>query len=638
MPLRVDPSVVNPHTRPGANPGVRPAPAPAAPARPSRPATGPSTPQRTGFDTTRPRPDGSLMLGRREGGPGEISLSKTGELLLNGKAGVGARIETARLIETGFSPFAHASNAQRTALAKELAGTLTATDAKKPTTQGPLFARSAAATLLLSLARTAPEKGTREATLNTYIKAMATEPSLPLRKSMLVNLDFTRLEIPASAAARLATVRAEVLPPRPPYDEWFKGPGKPKLEVRHYVMDEFWREEVSNWKKRGLEVVKDSGGTLELRGTIADSTGKNPPLPVHVVLKKEDENVLRDMNDPEANLILYSGHSQLGGVIDGALATAPKTMNGTKLVELFNCRGKQSQGDFLAKYPGVHLTSTFSSAYGSDDKQVLDATMLSIAARADYSDIKKRVVGSNLIQPESNYMLPDDKRNLATRDDDRDGVADMSAIGPDRFFDPGRLATRGGAHVFSPAALDDDPQELSGAKLTHAIGYANTSFFYFAEANHSAPLTVGKSDKMLPGGWFVGPPEEKVRITEVKKDGQTFHTVSVNSRFSSRSREVITSTVLMEMQKHLAVKDHGKVTEKDMLSGLILVGGYLDLFCPYSDTIDEVLGGFSKTYGFSGVSYQTYYEAAKKDGHDGTASAAALAYLKQHGVSVRAPG
>ena len=391
--------------------------------------------------------------------------------------------------------------------------------------------------------------------MNTYIKALSTEPNLPLRKSMLVNLDFTRLELPAASAAKVDAARAQVLPPRPPYDEWFKGQAKPKLEVRHYVMDEFWKEEVTNWKKRGFEVTKDAGATLELRGTVTDSTGKNAPLPVHVVLKKEDENVLRDMDDAQAQLILYSGHSQLGGVIDGALANAPKAMNGTKLVQLYNCRGKQSQADFLARYPGVHLTSTFSSAYGSDDKQILDATMKSIAARADYSDIKKRVVGSNLLQPESNYMLPDDKRNLAARDDDRDGVIDMSAIGPDRFFDPGRLAIRGGAHVFSPAAIDDDPQELSGSKLTHAIGYANTSFFYFAEANPAAPITVGQSDKLLPGGWFVGPSEEKVRIVETKKDGKTWHTVSVNSRLSSRSREVITSTVLIELQKHLAVKD-----------------------------------------------------------------------------------
>lgn len=191
--------------------------------------------------------------------------------------------------------------------------------------------------------------------------------------------------------------------------------------------------------------------------------------------------------------------------------------------------------------------------------------------------------------------------------------------------------------MFSPGAIDDDPQTLSGVKLDHAVGYANTTFFYYAEANKRAPLTVGQADKMISGGWFVGPADEKIRIKEVRKDGAVYQEVSVNSKLAGRSREVITSTVVMELQKHLAIQDHGKFTEKDMLAGAILVGGYLDLFVPYSDTINEVLDGFSKTYGFSGLTYETYYEAAKKDGHDGTASAAALSYLKTHGVSVRAP-
>jgi hypothetical protein len=583
----------------------------------------------------RPRADGSLVLGRRHGGPGEVTLSKKGELLLNGKRGSGAQLEAARLIEAGFAPFAHATPDQRTALAKDLAAVLSNPGAeRKQTTKGPLLKRSAAATLLLSLAQAAPEKRTRAAALNTYIKALGAEPSLHLRKSMLLNLDVSQLEVPTAAATTLKAARDVLLPPRPPYDEWFKGQRKPRLEVRHYVMDEFWKEEVSNWKKRGLEITRESGKTIELRGALEDPTGKNPPLQVHVVLKQDEQNVLRDMDDPEPQMILYSGHSQLGGVIDGSLAASPKEMAGTKLVQVYNCRGKQNQGDFLYKYPGVHLTSTFSSAYGSDDKLVLDATLQTLAARGDYADVNKRLISINMIQGEKNYMLPHDSRNLATRDDDRDGVADLSANGADRFFDPGKLASRQGAHVFSPGALDDDPQELSAVKLSHAVGYANTSFFYFAEANKAAPVTVAQADKLISGGWFSGPASQRVRVTETTKDGQTWYSVSVNSKLASRSREVITSTVLMELQTYLAKKHHGRVTDDDKLRGLMLVGGYLDLYCPYSDTINDVLDGFSKTYGFSGVTYETFYQAAKKDGHDGTATRAALDSLGSHGVKV----
>src|SRR5262245_10036001 len=65
------------------------------------------------FDTTKLRADGSLFLGRRAHGPGDVVLSKAGELTLDGKKGPAAIVEVARLIETGVSPFAHATDTQR---------------------------------------------------------------------------------------------------------------------------------------------------------------------------------------------------------------------------------------------------------------------------------------------------------------------------------------------------------------------------------------------------------------------------------------------------------------------------------------------------------------------------------------------
>ena len=579
----------------------------------------------------------TLVLGTRAGGPGQVTLSKTGELLLNGKKGSAALIETARLIEAGISPFAKATPSQLKALAKQLGVPGSASDGRKPSTTGPLLNRSATATLLLSLAKAAPDKPTREAALSAYVKALAGEPNPQLRGSMLNNLEYSKLPVSSAAAVTLNKVRNEVLPTRPPYDEWFKGPGKAKLEVCHYVMDEFWKQEIASWKKRGLTITRESGNTVELRGTIKDPMGQNAELPIHIVMKQQDENVLRDIDDKSVNMILYSGHSQLGGIVDASLAVAPDKMNGTKLIQLFNCRGKQTGAELQSKYPGAHVTQTWSSAYGPDDEQALTGTLKAIASRGDYGDARKNMVGSKMIQPKSNYMFPDDPRNLGARDGDIDGLHDVSAVGPDRFFDPGKLAARGGANVFTPSVFNNDPQNLSGAKLDHAVAYANTAFFYFAEENRAAPLTLPKTDHLLPGGWFNGPVDQKVRITESKKNGETWYSVSVNSVYASRSREVIATTVLMETQKYLAKKEHGKVTEPDMLRGLMMVGGYLDLFCPYSDTIEEVLSGFSKANGFNGVNYDVFYKASLKDGHEGTATPAALALLRSQGVTVTLP-
>jgi hypothetical protein len=426
-----------------------------------------------------------------------------------------------------------------------------------------------------------------------------------------------------------------MLPSAPPYAEWFKGQGaKPKLEIRHYVMDEFWKQELSAWKDRGFKVTNQTAKSADVEGTLTDPTGKNPPVHVHVKVEQEDSKVLRDMNDPKVNMILYSGHSQYGGVVDGSLAAAPKKMDGTKLVQLFNCRGKQNQGDFLSRFPDAHVTSTFSSAYGDDDVQVLTQTLKMIGARGGYDEVPKHLKAADLIQPKSNYMLPNDVRNLQTRDDDRDGLNDSSALGGDKFYDPGTAKASGGTQTFAPSAHSLDPQTLSGAKVDFAVGYANTTFFYFAEENHAAPLTKPQTDTFLPAGYFTGPASEKVRITDVQKDGKTWHKVAVNAAFADRSREVISSMVMMELQQHLAIADHGKMTPDDKLRALVIIAGYADMYMEYGDQIDSLLKGVGKEYGIKGVSYDVLYEAMKKDGHEGTATNAALDYLRQHGVSV----
>lgn len=575
---------------------------------------------------------GAIALGSRAGGPGALAITKAGALTLEGKATPAAMVEAARMVETGLAPFAHLAPAQSAAVLRSLSDALAPRGSGKPTAALTLQ-RSAAATLLLSLARSS-EGPVRKQAVQAYVAALVREGHPLLQKSMLKNLDATHLELPAATRKSLEAARAHLLPPRPPYERWFKGP-KPTLKVQQYVMDEFVREELFAWKRRGFTVVKQAGQETTLEGTLKDPNGKAPDVKVTVTLHQTDENVLRDLSDPETDVILYSGHSQYGGVLDGALAQAPKRMKGDKLIQIFNCRGKQSQAEVLARYPKAHLTTTWSSAYGPDDAQVLDATFKMIAARADYSAIKKTLTASTMIMPESNYMLPDDPRSLGVRDDDRDGLLNSSVLGPDRFFDPGRLALRGGSHVFRPTPVSQDPQELSGAKLEHAVGYANTSFFYFSEENRASPLTVRETDRFVPAGWFVSDDAEPVRIKEVQRGGETHFQISVNSRFAERSREVITSMVLQELQEHLSVRDHGSFTADDRLRGLVLVSGYLDLYCEDSDTIDAVLEGFSKKYGFEGVTYEKVFKAMKKDGDESTATRAALTELARLGVGVR---
>lgn len=568
------------------------------------------------------------VLGKRPNGPGTVTLSPRGELLLNGRQGTEARIEAARLVEGGLSPFAHATPVQRERLLKDL--TQAVKSAPRGDSYEAVLERAATATMLLALARTSPAE-VRTAAVETYVQAMGREPDFLSRSSMQENLAFDRLPLSKAQQAVMEKIQLENLPNTSPFGEWFGTSKHPKLEVRHYVMEDFWKVELAAHQKRGFRVESQTATSAVLKGVRKDPTGKSPDLTVHIKMKKTHENVLRDMDDPSVHMILYSGHAQLGAVVDQSVAMAPKIMRGTKWVQIFGCRAGQSEPAIRGKFRGVHLTTTRKSSYSEDDAKVLDQAFDMIARRDGYSSIKPRLKSKTLIQGEKNYDFPNDPRHLLNSDTDGDALKNSSALGPDRFYDPARRFARGGSHSFELVEQSPDPQKISGQKLDQGIGFYNTSLYYFAQENRAAPITFDKTDSLLSGGWFVSSKDEMSRITESKRDGKTWYKVALNSRLAPRSREVVTAVTVMESHLHLVKKDHGTVTEKDKLQGAMQVAEYLDQYVKTSTDVDTVLKGFTKHYGITGFSYEVYYKASQSVGGHGNPTAAVGA-LKKAGV------
>lgn len=545
-----------------------------------------------------------------------------------GKTGAEAVVEAANYIEAGGSPFAALTDAERETAFAALAK-LIGPRGEGKSTKPALLQRSAAVTALLSLAGTA-KAGLRDQAVNLYADVLGGERTYGLRMSMVVNLDAAKLPLTKQAAAIADQVRAQLLPDKPPYEEWFKG-GKHTLNVRHYVMEDFWKQAQSAYQKRGFTVKEASASRVVLTKELTDPSGKHKPITANVTLSKGAENVFRDMKDPDTQMVVYSGHAQLGAVVSGSLPLAKGKMAGTKLVQLYQCRGSQTVGDVAARFPGAHTTATFTSSYDHDDNQVLTRTFEMIAARGDYGAMRNQLKKDGLWQTSRNYMLPDDARLLAARDEDRDGFRDANPVGVDRFFDPRRAKDDGGRTDYRPGP-SIDPERISGEKVAHAISYANTAFYYFAEENRQAPLTYDKTDRIVPGGWFQSSGNEPIRVAEKVRDGKVWYEVSVNSRYADQSKEAISGLALYELQRHLCVKDHGKFTEADKLRGLQLVQGYVDCFVDYRESCEELMVNFGKAYGFKGVSWDVTANAAFKDGHDKMCGAEAIEYLRKNGV------
>lgn len=561
----------------------------------------------------------------------QVAVGRDGTLTVNGQTGREAMVSLARIIElSDQNPLRGIKTPDAARLYESLEKTLAQVEIGKPKAS-QVLERSAAATVLLQLAGQVPVE-LRERMLNTYVDTMAKERSTPFRMSMMVNLDASRLSLNGPALAKATLVREQLLPPRPPYEEWFKG-RKATLTTHHYVMDEFWRSEVAAYKRRGFKVTSQSANKVEVEKVLKDPKGVEKDVTAKVTLLKGHENIFKDVKDPDVQMVLYSGHAQLGGVVESALATSPKEMAGTKLLQFYSCRGKQTAGEVLERFPHAHVTTTASSAYGSDDAQVLDATWKMLERRGDYASAYRDLTPSDMLQPRANYIFPNDARILAARDTDDDGIKDLTPLGADKFFDPSKRGVNGKANDLKPRATSVDPQALSGDRVDHAVSYANTAFFYFSEENRKSPLTMAEADRFVPKGWFKGTDDAPLRITEKKKDGHTYYEMAINTRYSGQSREALTAMVLYESQKYLCLKDKGRFSEDDKLRGLLLVGSYVDLFCKYSEDCDAVLASFGQKYGVQGADYATLFQAGKREGHH-TGAQAAVDYLKRQGVQV----
>jgi hypothetical protein len=584
------------------------------------------------FDSGRARADGSLLLGHRPNGPGQVTLNKAGELLLDGRKGVAANVETARLIEVGASPFARATEAQREALLEKLITEHIEHAHPGKQNSNAVLHRSAAATLMLSIARTADAE-TRDRALANYAKLMDRETNLAFKTSLLVNLEASKLPL-KKVQASVDAARAIIQPVKPKIYDQIANKGN-RLEVRQYVMGDFWQSELAANRKRGFKIVSRNENEIVLEKTLKDPNGEKPDVKVHVIMRKEDQNVLRDMNDPDVDFIIYSGHAQLGGIMNSAVRTGPDQMAGDKEVLCLNCRGQQNVGEFKAKYPNAHLSATYSSSYGNDDEYMLDKMYEMIAQRGTYEQCRKSMKQTEMWQPKSNYILPDDFRQIAYQDGDRDGLRDKSPLGVDRFFDPATRAAKGGSNSFQLVSHTDDPQQISGVKAEHAIGYANTAFYYFAEENSASPIKIAQTDRFIPGGWFYSDTDEAIHVEEITENGQTYFQVSLNSRLAPRSKEVITASVLIELQEWLSKRFDKGYDDTDKMRALILVGVYLDLYGEFSNQIDDVLKGFAQKYGFTGpLNYDLMFEALKHEGDDDTATKETLAFLKEQGIRV----
>jgi hypothetical protein len=496
--------------------------------------------------------------------------------------------------------------------------------------------RSGAAATMLAVIEGADTPAVMQAAARAYLDRAANEPDERLRASMYRNILPLKGSLSTELAARVDALKARVIPEKPPYDEWFKN-GNKTLEVRQYAHPDCWQygpNPIEAYQQMGLRVTNHTTEhgeeTWELSGSIRDTTGRNPPQPVHIKVYKTHDEFMRDMDDPNVHAIFYTGHSNLGGNVSEAVRRGPAE-NGTKLVHLGMCRGQQNMYEFANKYPHAQLTTTHDPHYFHNMMRAVTGTLQGIARRDTWEGIDRST------QMESNNLIrPNQMRRYEFLDEDRDGRADAGPQGQDRFYDVlARVPPRSAVDLV-PRAETRAADDIDGSPVMDGVNFARTLLTYHVEHGPGASkLGSVEGDRFFANGWFEGDPaKEPVRITEGRgTDGKPIYQVQVNKAFAGQSRYAIGALVQFEIFKQLSQKaTGGTFTADDKARALLATGEYLSyMYCTETEA-DGIMKAIGERVGIRGLDYAKARAAIDADDHGYVTDEQVRALVRRLGI------
>ncbi len=447
-----------------------------------------------------------------------------------------------------------------------------------------LFAAST--TLLIKLA---DEAGARlgGAITDRLLQAVAGQRDVELKIFYLGALERLAGRFDPAQRAALNMIRETTLPQAPPVEAYTRGRSQP-LEVRQVIHPEFWREELRFYSAKDgwRETHRDAKDTVrEFERVIADPKGKRPPLVVHVKVRQDELDVLADMDDPKVHVIIYSGHSAIGGNGSQSIDEAPRMRGLPKTVLIANCRGKDNYAEFANKFQGAMLIGTRGPTYSEAGIARIKALYETLAAGDDFAAMRRRSAIRVDDEPADNYIYPDELlRFFPALDADEDGKSD----GRDLLFDFER--------------------RRRGLAFTRALNFANSIFFYHWEVDHEngQRSVYGREygDHLIADGPLTdAKPGEVVRVTPEERRGEsgqreTFFRVQYDPALLRLSRDVYAGVVTAHVAMALAKHKFGRLTPQEVMRGLLFGAQavwYLDV---YTNTSPQ---SFQDYFRFMGV-------------------------------------
>ena len=371
------------------------------------------------------------------------------------------------------------------------------------------------------------------------------EPHRALQMYAVGALLHRKVKIPRTLQTRFDAVKKTAFPKNP------RIPKTGPVQIRHFVGDEFFRGEVAGYRRQGFTVTSDGHTATATRGRLK------------VKVYKGDDRIFRHMKDPNVHVVIFSGHSNVGGVNELSLKGAPK-QKGDKLVLLLQCAGVQTMPLVGARYNRAHLITTKSSSYASADWNIIRSVLDGAERGESYGQIRGHARRRGDI---SNYLFPDHLRSAKYWDMDRDGHLDNAR---------GRLADK-------RYNVQQGTTRTPGQKLMSAVRFLNSTNKYYVDDTPRAVFTAEQvCDTLYCGGVAnksrTRPGTKAKRMTQIRTQshqGRQVHEGKLDPRFKRASKAVVAANSIYEMSSHLTRKVLGRETKRDKLRGLLFAGDYL---------------------------------------------------------------
>ena len=451
-----------------------------------------------------------------------------------------------------------------------------------------------ALTLMMQLARSVDDGDLRMAIVDRVLQAITREEDPELKVFyMAAAMDLGDLMDPAQSAA-LKSIQASVLTKAPPVEGYTKDRTKP-LKARMMVHEEFWKEELALYdKSKSWELVKKNRKDTrrEYRAVLEDPTGKKKPLRVSMVVEKGELDFLEHMADPKTHVVMYSGHSALGGNGSQAVADAePAQGEHPKTVLIANCRGKDNYAEFHNKFPGQLLITTDGPTYSSAGEARVMAMWDMLARGESFAYMRKESNIRFWDERADNYIYPDEMRRFRFLDADEDGKSDWSRLGRDKLFDVGRR------------------QNL--AHFTRAVAFVNTELYYHweIELENGKRSTYGRSyyDNILADGVLKDPrPGEIVRVTPETHTGvdgkeRKLYRVQADPADVADNRDLYAGVVTSHVMMALAREKFGELSRFETLRAVLMGAQAIHYLDVYTNTAPETMRAFFREMGLGEI-------------------------------------